>query len=100
RDHLRPRSSPTRRSSDLAGGGAMAAVMKLSPEQIAETLATVPGTVETANLNSPAQTVISGEEQAVAAAADALKELGGRVIPLKRSEEHTSELQSRFDLVC
>ena len=81
-----------------AGGGAMAAVMKLSPEQIAETLATVPGTVETANLNSPAQTVISGEEQAVGAAADALKELGGRVIPLKVSAPfHCSLMQPAAD---
>src|SRR5699024_12543380 len=29
-----------------------------------------------------------------------LKPLAGTIAGLKRSEEHTSELQSRFDLVC
>lgn len=68
-----------------AGGGAMAAVLRLSPEDITAALGEIPGTVEIANLNSPAQTVISGDAQAVTAATEALKALGGRVIPLKVS---------------
>src|SRR5437868_13908404 len=37
------------------------------------------------------------------AAADSMRDVNGQlqvVMPLVRSEEHTSELQSRFDLVC
>src|SRR5690625_3830167 len=68
-----------------AGGGAMAAVLRLSPGDITAALGEIPGTVEIANLNSPAQTVISGDAQAVTAATEALKALGGRVIPLKVS---------------
>lgn len=81
-----------------AGGGAMAAVMKLDPVQIREALDQVEGIVEIANLNSPAQTVISGEEQAVVAAGAALKQLGGRVIPLKVSAPfHCSLMQPAAD---
>lgn len=80
------------------GGGAMAAVMKLEPEAILEILRATDGTVEIANLNSPGQTVISGEETAVQQAAAALKEQGGRVIPLKVSAPfHCSLMQPAAD---
>jgi [acyl-carrier-protein] S-malonyltransferase len=68
-----------------AGEGAMAAVMKLSPEEIAEVCAAVAGIAEIANLNSPGQTAVSGEKRAVAEAGARLKALGARVIPLKVS---------------
>lgn len=71
------------------GAGAMAAVMKLDPERVAEVCAGTRGmrggVVEIANLNSPGQTVISGEADAVARAGEHLKEAGARVIPLKVS---------------
>lgn len=85
------------------GQGAMAAVMKLEQEQIDETLARVVAgdpalVVEVANLNSPGQTVISGTVAGVAAASAALKELGGRVIPLKVSAPfHCSLMQPAAD---
>ena len=80
------------------GGGAMAAVMKLEPEAIRAVLQGLNGTVEIANLNSPGQTVISGEETAVEQAAAALKEKGGRVIPLKVSAPfHCSLMQPAAD---
>src|SRR5699024_12422980 len=73
--------------------------------------------VVVANDNAPLQTVISGATDAVAAATARLQEKGFAVKALPvacafhspvvasagdrfRSEEHTSELQSRFDLVC
>jgi [acyl-carrier-protein] S-malonyltransferase len=70
-----------------AGDGAMAAVLKLEADEIATALQRLEGggVVEVANLNAPGQTVISGSAQAVADASAALKELGGRVIPLKVS---------------
>src|SRR5207249_12179041 len=41
-----------------------------------------------------------GTERVVVALVSGLAALGHRVTLLARSEEHTSELQSRFDLVC
>lgn len=70
------------------GQGAMAAVLKLDDGPLGEVLAdlTAQGeVVEVANLNSPGQTVISGSAAGVEKAAAALKERGGRVIPLKVS---------------
>ncbi len=74
------------------GQGAMAAVMKLSPESIRDICAATEGIVDIANLNSPQQTVISGEAGAVAAASEALSRHKARVIPLKVSAPFHSSL--------
>lgn len=67
-------------------GGAMTAVMGLSNEVIEKVCAETKGIVSVANYNCPGQTVITGEEDAVNRAADALKEAGAkRCIPLKVS---------------
>jgi [acyl-carrier-protein] S-malonyltransferase len=66
----------------------MAAVLKLEVQEILAALAdaaTDGEVAEIANLNSPGQTVISGSAAGVAAATDALKQRGGRVIPQKVS---------------
>ena len=82
------------------GEGAMAAVLKLSLEAIREVLVTLEG-AEVANLNTPEQTVISGSVAGVAAATDALKSAGARVIPLQVSAPfHSSLMQparARFE---
>jgi len=65
--------------------GAMAAVLKINPEQVERACQAASGIVEIANLNSPQQTVISGEAKAVAAVGEQLKEEGARVVPLKVS---------------
>lgn len=63
--------------------GAMTAVIGMSKEAILDTIEKIDGMVSVANYNSPAQIVITGEEEAVAKANDALKEAGAkRVIPL------------------
>jgi [acyl-carrier-protein] S-malonyltransferase len=81
-----------------AGQGAMAAVLKLDTALIRDALAATTGIVEIANLNSPGQTVISGEAAAVAAASAVLKEAGGRVIPLRVSAPfHCSLMQGAAD---
>ena len=71
------------------GEGAMAAVLKTDEAQVRQVCDGVRGetggVVEIANLNSPGQTVISGEAEAVAAASSRLKEAGARVVPLKVS---------------
>ncbi len=105
-----------------AGEGAMAAVLKLEQAQVEDALRSVStgdgAVVEIANLNSPGQTVISGSTAGVEAASAALKQLGGRVVPLKVSApfhcslmqpaaerlavdlEATAFAQPTFDIVC
>lgn len=73
------------------GEGAMAAVLKLNLETIKEVLSGLEG-AEVANLNTPEQTVISGSASGVAAASEALKSRGARVIPLQVSAPFHSSL--------
>jgi len=90
--------------ADPDGRGAMSAVIGLSPEVIEEVCREVEGTVVVANLNSPLQTVISGERRAVEEAGSILKEKGAkRVVPLKVSGAFHSplmaEVQEEFSWV-
>lgn len=63
--------------------GAMSAVIGMDKEKILDIISRVDGMVSVANYNSPAQIVITGEEEAVLKANEALKEAGAkRVIPL------------------
>jgi [acyl-carrier-protein] S-malonyltransferase len=73
------------------GEGAMAAVLKVNLETIQETLNGLEG-AEIANLNTPEQTVISGSVAGVAAASEALKAKGARIIPLQVSAPFHSSL--------
>ncbi|MFN3599177.1 MAG: ACP S-malonyltransferase [Aquificaceae bacterium] len=82
------------------GKGAMAAVLKLPPEKVEEACkkAQEIGVVEPANYNSPEQTVISGEKDAVEKASQIAKEMGGKVIPLKVSvPSHCSLMKPAAD---
>jgi [acyl-carrier-protein] S-malonyltransferase len=76
--------------------GAMSAVMGLAAdvvERICREISEHAGVVVLANHNSPAQVAISGEQAAVAAAGEALKEAGARrVIPLPVSGAFHSPL--------
>ena len=65
-----------------ANPGAMSAVMGLPPEEVAALTEQTDGVVQPANYNSPGQTVITGEKQAVAQAGKLAKEKGAKVIPL------------------
>ena len=76
-------------------GGTMAAVIGLETEAVrrAAQEAGEVGTIVVANLNAPGQVVISGEEQAVAAAAELMKAAGARrVLPLNVSGAFHSPL--------
>ena len=67
-------------------GGAMTAVLGLDTETIEKVCAEIEGIVSIANYNCPGQIVITGEEKAVAAAAEALSAAGAkRCVPLKVS---------------
>lgn len=74
-------------------GGAMMAVLGLDADVIADACEKIQGIVSIANDNCPGQIVITGEESAVTAAGEALKELGAkRCIPLKVSGPFHSAL--------
>ena len=74
-------------------GGAMTAVLGLDAERIDEICKETEGIVTVANYNCPGQIVITGEEKAVTAAAEALVTAGAkRCVPLKVSGPFHSEL--------
>ena len=74
-------------------GGAMCAVLGMDGEKIAKICEEMEGIVSVANYNCPGQIVITGEEGAVAVAAEKLKEAGARrCIPLKVSGPFHSEM--------
>lgn len=80
-------------------GGAMSAVIGLDMEVIRKVCEETEGIVEVANDNCPGQMVISGEAEAVAAAGEALKAAGARMVtPLKVSGPfHSSMLKGAGD---
>lgn len=74
-------------------GGAMAAVLGMEAEKIEKICEQTAGIVSIANYNCPGQIVITGEQKAVANAAEALKAEGARrVLPLKVSGPFHCEL--------
>lgn len=64
------------------GKGAMAAIMKLTPDEVQALCDEVDGYVIPANYNSPAQTVVSGEVEAVAQLLSLAKERKIRAVSL------------------
>lgn len=77
-------------------GGAMAAVMAMDAAVIEEICEKTEGIVSIANYNCPGQIVITGEEGAVDAACEALKEAGAkRTIRLKVSGPFHSQMLSK-----
>lgn len=80
----------------VPSGGAMTAVLGLDASQIEEVCAVTEGIVSIANYNCPGQIVITGEEGAVDAACEALKEAGAkRTIRLKVSGPFHSQMLSK-----
>ena len=74
-------------------GGAMTAVLGMDADKINEICDNTEGIVTIANYNCPGQIVITGEEEAVGKAAQALSEAGAkRCIPLKVSGPFHSAL--------
>ncbi len=75
------------------GEGGMTAVLGLSGEEVARVCASIEGTVAPANFNSPVQTVVAGEREALAAATAALEAAGAaKLIPLPVSAPFHSPL--------
>ena len=78
-----------------ANPGAMAAIMGLSPDDVARLCADTGGVVQPANYNTPQQTVITGAAADVARASALAKQRGGKAIPLKVSGAWHSPLMAR-----
>ena len=77
----------------VPAGGAMMAVLGLESALIEKVCEETEGIVSIANYNCPGQIVITGEEQAVANAAEALMSAGAkRCVPLKVSGPFHSEM--------
>jgi [acyl-carrier-protein] S-malonyltransferase len=72
--------------------GSMAAILKLTADEVREVCESVDGYVVPVNYNSPAQTVIAGESSAVAAACEKFTALKARVAPLKTESAFHSEI--------
>jgi len=73
-------------------GGGMAAILKLSREEVQTVCARIGDGVNMANINGPTQIVISGDETALEHAMTACEELGGRAIRLNVSGPFHSPL--------
>lgn len=72
--------------------GAMAAVMKLAPEKIAEVCDNAKEYAAAVNYNSPQQTVVAGTPEGIAEVSAVFAEMGARVIPLNVAGAFHSKL--------
>ena len=78
--------------------GSMAAILKIAPEKVEEVCAEIEGYVVPVNYNSPVQTVIAGEKEAVAKACEKFAELKARAVPLAvASAFHSKIMQPAAD---
>ncbi|MBO7474132.1 MAG: ACP S-malonyltransferase [Ruminococcus sp.] len=78
--------------------GAMAAVMKIAPEEVEKVCSEAEGYVTAVNYNSPAQTVIAGTPEGIAEVSEIFTEMKARVIPLNVAGAfHSKLMQSAAD---
>ena len=72
--------------------GAMAAVMKITPEEVERVCGEAKEYVTAVNYNSPVQTVIAGTPEGIAEVSDVFAEMKARVIPLNVAGAFHSKL--------
>ena len=72
--------------------GAMAAVMKIAPEEVEKVCGEAKEYVTAVNYNSPAQTVIAGTPEGIAEVSEIFAEMKARVIPLNVAGAFHSKL--------
>lgn len=75
--------------------GAMSAIMKISPETVAEVCDKAKNYVSAVNYNSPVQTVIAGTPEGVAEVSEIFKEMKARVVPLNVAGAFHSKLMQK-----
>ena len=72
--------------------GAMAAIMKIAPEEVERVCGEAENYVTAVNYNSPVQTVIAGTPEGIAEVSDIFAEMKARVIPLNVAGAFHSQL--------
>ena len=72
--------------------GAMAAIMKIAPEEVERVCSEAEGYVTAVNYNSPAQTVIAGTPEGIAEVSEIFSGMKARVIPLNVAGAFHSKL--------
>ncbi len=72
--------------------GAMAAIMKIAPEEVEKVCSSAKEYVTAVNYNSPVQTVIAGTPEGIAEVSDIFAEMKARVIPLNVAGAFHSKL--------
>ena len=72
--------------------GAMAAIMKIAPEEVERVCGEAENYVTAVNYNSPVQTVIAGTPEGIAEVSDVFAEMKARVIPLNVAGAFHSQL--------
>ncbi|WP_295070548.1 ACP S-malonyltransferase [Ruminococcus sp.] len=72
--------------------GAMAAIMKIAPEEVERVCGEAKEYVTAVNYNSPVQTVIAGTPEGIAEVSDVFAEMKARVIPLNVAGAFHSKL--------
>lgn len=75
--------------------GAMSAIMKISPETVADVCDKAKNYVSAVNYNSPVQTVIAGTPEGVAEVSEIFKEMKARVVPLNVAGAFHSKLMQK-----
>ena len=78
--------------------GAMAAVMKIAPEKVAEVCSNAKEYAAAVNYNSPQQTVVAGTPEGIAEVSEVFAEMGARVVTLNVAGAfHSKLMQSAAD---
>src|SRR5699024_11419069 len=95
-----PLSCPTRRSSDLGVPAANPCESCCGKSFATETEASMPESADQAATASSTAAVSASPLEPIRISRASSEEVSSPPSPPLRSEEHTSELQSRFDLVC
>ena len=89
---IRLRAEAMGRCARAGKGGAMAAIVGSDEETVTKLCEETEGYVVPVNFNAPAQTVVAGEKEAVAAVSAKFAEMGKRAVPLAVAAAFHSEL--------
>ncbi len=91
---IRLRAQAMGRCAGSGNAGTMAAIVGSDEETVARVCEEVSGYVVPVNFNAPAQTVVAGEKEAVAAVSAKFAEMGKRAVPLAVAAAFHSKLMA------
>ncbi len=97
---IKARSEAMEEATTLSKG-AMAAIMKIAPEQVEEVCAAAKEYAAAVNYNSPVQTVVAGTPEGIAEVSEVFAGMKARVIPLNVAGAfHSKLMQPAADKFC